>query len=197
MLREAEACAPEFLADMPLGDASAGTSVGHGEAPQGARGMPFRIAPIIGGTLVMSLIFATLALMSATQTPVATAGGPAAVPERPVATAIADTAVVQSARRWLKLVDDERWSESWAQTGESFRQVNTAETWASVSRDVRPPLGKVLSRSASSQESVPGGTTGLEIVKFRTSFANKPDTIETLALVREGSDWKVVGYLIG
>jgi hypothetical protein len=34
------------------------------------------------------------------------------------------------------------------------------------------------------------------MVKFRTSFENKPDATETLALVREDASWKVVGYWI-
>nr|WP_243457340.1 DUF4019 domain-containing protein [Parasphingorhabdus cellanae] len=32
------------------------------------------------------------------------------------------------------------------------------------------------------------------MVKFRTSFENKPNATETLTLIREDASWKVVGY---
>ena len=57
-------------------------------------------------------------------------------------------------------------------------------------------LGAVISRTALSQESVPAPPAGVEVVKFRTSFANKADVIETVSLAREGSDWKVVGIYL-
>jgi hypothetical protein len=34
-------------------------------------------------------------------------------------------------------------------------------------------------------------------VKFRTSFANKADVVETVSLDREGGTWRVVGITIG
>ena len=138
----------------------------------------------------MSLILATLALTSLTEP----AGPPYQEPPSP---ASAENEIVRSARTWLGLVDAGRWDASWNATGQGFRALNTSRTWASVSERVRPPLGAVLSRNMISQERLPAPPYGYEVVKFRTSFANKPDTTETLSLVREGSDWKVVGYLIG
>ncbi len=41
---------------------------------------------------------------------------------------------------------------------------------------------------------MPAPPYGYEMIKFRTSFANKADVTETVTLVREGSDWRVVGY---
>ena len=40
-----------------------------------------------------------------------------------------------------------------------------------------------------SAEDLEGAPAGVEVVKFRTSFANKADVIETVSLAREGSDW--------
>ena len=74
--------------------------------------------------------------------------------------------------------------------------MNSVEKWTEVAEKVRPPLGAVVSRTALSQESVPAPPAGVEVVKFRTSFANKADAIETVTLVREGADWKVVGIYI-
>ena len=109
----------------------------------------------------------------------------------------AQAEVARSARDWLVLVDAGRWDESWRATGASFQKLNTARAWANASQRVRVPLGPVLSRTELSQESVPAPPHGYEMIKFRTSFANKPDTVETLTLVREGGAWRVAGYLIG
>jgi hypothetical protein len=104
--------------------------------------------------------------------------------------------VVRSARDWLAMVDAGRWDESWRATGSSFRTMNTAKVWADVSEQVRVPLGAVTSRADLSHENIPAPPHGYELVKFRTSFANKPGALETLTLVREGQAWRVVGYII-
>jgi hypothetical protein len=75
--------------------------------------------------------------------------------------------------------------------------LNTSETWASLSAEVRPPLGEVLSRTATGQEEIPAPPYGYQLVKFRTTFAHRGETTETVTLEREGEAWKVVGYLIG
>ncbi|MFN4186361.1 MAG: DUF4019 domain-containing protein [Hyphomonas sp.] len=33
-------------------------------------------------------------------------------------------------------------------------------------------------------------------MQYQTSFGNAPGAIETVALMREGSTWKVIGYFI-
>lgn len=110
--------------------------------------------------------------------------------------ALATSDVMISARQWLALVDAYKWLDSWNATGQSFKELNTSETWASTAKGIQPALGAVLSRTASSQEAVPAPPAGYEMVKFRTSFENKPDATETLTLVREDASWKVVGYWI-
>ncbi len=37
---------------------------------------------------------------------------------------------------------------------------------------------------------------GYQEVTFHTRFANKPDAMETVTLVKEDGQWKVVGILI-
>ena len=104
--------------------------------------------------------------------------------------------VTRSARDWLAIVDAGRWEESWRATGDSFRALNTVEAWTRASERVRVPLGAVVSRADLSRESVPAPPHGYEMVKFRTSFANRADVVETLTLVREGQAWRVVGYWV-
>lgn len=104
--------------------------------------------------------------------------------------------VVDSARQWLSLVDQGRWDESYKATGKSFRELNTAQVWASVSEKVRVPLGAMISRAFISQQNLPAPPHGYEVVKFRTRFANKAEAVETVTLDREDGTWRVVGVII-
>jgi DNA-binding CsgD family transcriptional regulator len=188
---------PDFLADKQMGEAESAPRMRHEEAPDDGLKASNRFALIIGGTLIMSLILATLALSSAMQVAEPAARNAQATPAgASLSAAAVDTDIEQSARRWLALVDEGRWDDSWNATGQAFRKLNTIEKWASVSEEVRPPLGAVLSRIASSQEYLPAPPFGYEVIKFSTSFANKADATETVTLIREGSDWRVVGYWI-
>ena len=197
MLLDKESSSPDFLAYKQMGEAESALGVRHELAPDDGLKATNRFAWIIGGMLIMSLILATLALSSVTQVAEQATGRPQITPaEAAVPGAAVDADVAQSARRWLALVDEGRWDDSWDAAGQAFKELNTSEKWASVSKEVRPPLGAVLSRIASSQEHLPAPPYGYEMVKFRTSFANRADATETVTLVREGSDWRVVGYWI-
>ncbi len=197
IVHEIEEASPNSPGDASLGDADRAPSPAcQSDSKPGGIANP-RFAWLTGGTLVMSILIAAVALSSTSylaSDPPQTAPTPAHATElRPAA----ETEVVTSARSWLALVDAYRWDASWEATGTQFRELNTRETWASLSKEVRPPFGAVESRTLMSQEEVPAPPRGYEIVKFRTSFANKPETIETLSLEREGTQWKVVGYWIG
>ncbi|SFG22473.1 regulatory protein, luxR family [Novosphingobium sp. CF614] len=185
---------PQFLTDKQLGEAETNAAVKQDGRSDDGQTANHRHIWVIGGLVTMSLLLAALALstMTTMQGAASVAGATTASPAP-----AAETEVVQSARRWLALVDEGRWQESWSATGKAFRALNTSQKWSTVSDEVRPPLGLVLSRTVSSQESIPAPPYGYEVVKFRTSFVNKPDTIETVSLIREDSQWKVVGYWIG
>ena len=143
---------------------------------------------ILLGVLALSLLPDATAPSAATNAP--SAGAVAAQP------AAVESEAVQAARAWLALSDEGRWYDSWLGTAASFRQSNTAEQWAAVAKQVRLPLGAVVSRTMLSQESVPAPPAGVKVVKFRTSLANRAGIIETVSLAREGSDWKVVGIYL-
>jgi DNA-binding CsgD family transcriptional regulator len=197
MLLDKESGGPDFLADKQMGEAESAPGMRHEKAPNDGLKARRSFAWIIGGMLIMSLILATLALPSMMQVAEPAAGSAQETSTGATASnAAIDADIAQSARRWLTLVDEGRWEDSWNATGQAFRELNTSEKWASVSEEVRPPLGVVLSRIASSQEFLPAPPHGYEMIKFRTSFANKPEATETVTLVREGSDWRVVGYWI-
>ncbi len=117
-------------------------------------------------------------------------------PEDTTRPAEAESAITLSARHWLALVDASNWKQSWLVTAMSFRAVNTVERWASASQTARVPLGAVLSRVLIGEDDVPTPPNGNMVVKFRTRFTAKADAVETVALVREGANWRVVGYYI-
>ena len=145
----------------------------------------------------MSLLLATLALSSLPQMATPQAGlGQAPSGDAAQSSSAGESEIAGTARRWLALVDGGQWNESWGETAQAFRELNTRETWASVSEQVRAPLGDMISRAAAGEDDIPAPPSGYRMVKFRTSFANKRDATETLTLVREGSAWRVVGYTI-
>ena len=184
-LRAAEGSAPEILGDKALGDATGGSVAEHAasvEAPRMVRPLGW----IIGG--LMSLALALFAFTSMTGTAVAPAAAPATAP--------AESAAVGAARDWLALVDRGDWNGSWAATGQSFKAMNSVETWSRVAREVQGPLGAVKARVLLSEQEVPAPPYGYQMVKFRTDYANKPGAIETLSLVREGGAWRVVGVTV-
>lgn len=144
----------------------------------------------------MSIVIGMLALSLIADGTAPSATTTATSVEAIASPATGESEVVRSAREWLELGDQGRWKDGWLGTTTSFRTANTVEKWAEVSQQVRVPLGAVVSRTALSQESVPAPPAGVEVVKFRTSFANKADVIETVSLAREGSDWKVAGIYL-
>ena len=104
------------------------------------------------------------------------------------------------ATEWVRLVDAERWDDSWAAAGAFFKSQITQDRWASAVAPVRKPLGEVSSRvlqSVTKTQTLPGAPDGVyEVLEFHTRFANKASATETVVLTRETTGWKVVGYFI-
>jgi DNA-binding CsgD family transcriptional regulator len=194
-LREIERQDPQFLADRVLGAAAGVTDMEEPRTPVGTRRMWRRFGWIAGG-IFMSINLALLVLSSLPGAAPAPAFAPATLPTATLSTPATETAPVQSARQWLALTDKGDWNGSWNATGQAFKSLNTSERWAEVSEAVRTPLGALVSRELIGEEYVPAPPYGYQVVKFRTSYANKAGTIETLSLVREGDEWRVVGCTI-
>jgi DNA-binding CsgD family transcriptional regulator len=189
LVRDVERRHPEFLGDEHLGDAPTVQPMPSPPDPDAGPPIWRRLGWVTGGVL-MSIILALLAYGSLSD------GAQVPATGSPIVAVSTETASVQATRQWLALVDAGDWTQSWELTGESFRKLNTVELWTSVSLKVRTPLGAVVSRRLLSEEHVPTPPNGNVVVKFRTSFANKADATETLALSREDGTWKIVGYFI-
>jgi DNA-binding CsgD family transcriptional regulator len=185
----AEGPTPQFVMDKPMGEAKSAPDMRSGSN----RAAQWRLAWIVGGVLIMSLILSLLALGPVAQN----TQPPAATSPQVTAAAIAETEVVRSARAWLALVDQGRWNDSFDGTGPVFHAVNTSERWAELSKVVRAPLGQVISRTAISQARDSTPPHGYEVVKFRTSFSGRPQAVETVSLDRVVVSVMVYGYYFG
>ncbi|KQS04311.1 LuxR family transcriptional regulator [Sphingomonas sp. Leaf357] len=180
----------DLLGDTRIGADAARPRADQEGAPIDGVGRAYR-RPLIIGVLLMTLILGLLALAALPQVATTSPPTPATSSDAP------NAEVVDAARRWLVLVDQGRWDESYKATGTAFRKLNTAQVWATVSEKVRVPLGAVISRTFVSQENLPAPPAGYEVVKFRTRFANKTEAVETVSLDRENGGWHVVGVTIG
>ena len=182
---------PELFGDTGIGEDAAGARVDQASAPIGGAWRAYRPAWIIIGVFLMTLVLGLLVLAALPQV----ASEPPAIAAASDATL--DAEVSNTARHFLALLDEGRWDESYQATGAGFRKVNTLQVWADVSEKVRRPLGAAISRTLLSQENLPAPPHGYEVVKFRTRFANKDGTVETVTLDREDGSWRVVGVMIG
>lgn len=194
LLLEREGRTPELIGDKVFGDAPPGEEADRSLQPDALARAKTRFAWGIAGVLIMSLFLGILALASLMD-----GAAPKAEASPSVAAAQPDThqaEVIDTARNWLVLGDEGRWEDGWRATARSFRQANTAQRWAEVAASVRGPLGAVRSRTLLTHDSVPAPPAGVEVVKFRTDFANKPAAIETVSLVREDGVWKVNGIFL-
>lgn len=198
-LREAEGPSPDpfeapySFGDEPIGAAPAAPAGQPGEEPGASSVATPRGAWAIG---VIAMISLGLALLVFTASPgIAPDGAPAPAPAAH-GSAAAETGATRAAEQWLALVDAGKWEESWAATGRAFRSQNSVAAWRAASEAARVPLGAVLSRRASGEESIPAPPAGLQLVRFRTDFAGKAGAVETLTLAREEGGWRVAGYFI-
>ncbi len=108
---------------------------------------------------------------------------------------------VTSAEKWLGIVDEGNYAESWKESAEYFRNAVKQDQWESAVQAVRKPLGKLVSRkmkSTSYKTSLPGAPDGkYVVVEFDTVFENKKTAVETVTpMMDKDGAWRVAGYYI-
>jgi len=106
-----------------------------------------------------------------------------------------------SADSWLKIIDSEKYPESWESTAGLFRSSITKEKWIKDVSAVRKPIGKVKVRETASKEfhaELPGVPDGeYVIIKYRSSFVNKRNTVELVTTAKDTDGvWRVAGYFV-
>jgi hypothetical protein len=115
-----------------------------------------------------------------------------------------EKAAVDAADKWLKLVDNKQYGQSWIEASDHFRKRVKKERWESIMAAGRAPLGKVRERKVISTEYtndgklLPGSPDGeYVIIQFDTKFENKKMAVETVAPVKEKTgEWRVSGYFM-
>lgn len=184
LLLEKEGSGPQKLADKELGEAR---QIGPDEEGREAAAFPDR--RILAGAFAMMTLFAAgLILTSYLSEP--------AKQPTPVETPASDAVVVAAARDWLALIDAGDWQASFDAAGQTFRDVNTVSGWASAAKQIRAPLGALISRDLLTIRYLNAPPHGYQEVAFETRYANRPDAIiETVTLEQEDGAWKVVGIM--
>ncbi|KTW16009.1 helix-turn-helix domain-containing protein [Sphingomonas sanguinis] len=180
---------PNSMGDRPIGGDWASPTTQEYPAPDIGARRGIRHPRIIIGATFMTLALSLLALGGLTHM---TSTPPQAAP-----TVAADPAVVEVAQRFLQLIDQGRWADSYHLTTISFRQLNTEQVWAAASEKVRTPLGKTVSRTLLSQDDIPAPPAGYRMVRFTTRFGTSAAIVETVTLERENGEWRVAGIYVG
>jgi hypothetical protein len=112
-----------------------------------------------------------------------------------------EKAAVHTAKAWLKLVDEGKYSESWDEAAQYFKNAVPREQWRNSLESFRNPLGGVLSRnlkSANYTKTLPGAPDGeYVVIQYETSFKNKQHATETITpMLDKDGKWRVSGYYI-
>ena len=108
---------------------------------------------------------------------------------------------VTAAESWLKIVDQGKYSESYALASSYFKTKVELSNWEKSVKEARQPLGKLLSRKIKSKQyttQLPGAADGeYVVIQFETSFEKKKSTTETITpMLDKDGKWKVSGYFI-
>lgn len=131
---------------------------------------------------------------------------PADETSQPVSTnlevsSVGENPAISAAQKWLALIDDGNYSESWNEAAAIFQSAVTEAAWENSMNTFRKPLGALVSRKLKSAEhmtEMPGAPDGQYVLmQFETSFANKKSAIETVTFMLEkDGQWKSAGYFI-
>lgn len=110
-------------------------------------------------------------------------------------------AAVAAAEKWLALVDEGKYAESWGISAALVKQAVTKEKWQTMMKAACTPLGKLKSRKLLAthyRTSLPGAPDGQYVViQYKTSFEKKAEAVETITPMKEkDGSWRVSGYYI-
>jgi hypothetical protein len=102
--------------------------------------------------------------------------------------------------KWLALLDDQKYEESWKLAASMFRDEVKQEQWVASLQRVREPMGSLVSRTvarvdfAKTLRGAPDGDYA--IIHYTTDFKNKSAVTERLTLVKEDGRWQAAAYAI-
>jgi|APFre7841882630_1041343.scaffolds.fasta_scaffold10451_2 hypothetical protein len=108
--------------------------------------------------------------------------------------------VQKAARDWLVLFDSGDVAGTRDAAGAKFRDSVDIETWSQAVARTRTPVGELEQRAMLSTKFdtvlKDGGPPGdFAVIVFRSSYAKRPETYETITLERERDGvWRVIGF---
>jgi uncharacterized protein DUF4019 len=113
----------------------------------------------------------------------------------------AEKSAQEAAQSWLALVDSGKYSESWDEAAQVFKERVTREQWEAALKSVRTPLGQLESRklkSAQFTRELPGAPDGeYVVILYDTTFQKKKSSLETVTPMKDkDGQWRVSGYFI-
>ena len=110
-----------------------------------------------------------------------------------------DAAVV-AAKEWLAVVDSKEYKKSWHEAAPFFKEHVKEKQWEEQISTVRGLLGKAESREfidAQFTTTLPGAPQGeYAVIRFKTNFSGKPNSVETITPMMANGSWRVSGYFI-
>ncbi len=165
---------------------------------------PHRLAPAWAFVIAMSV------WMQVTPAAAQTAPGPAtpqtAAPAASAADAAADPAMAATiaaasteSDRWLRLIDQGKFDESWVAAATVLQESLSRDEWTADLKARRPKIGRTIMRerkSASYSRTLRGAPTGdYVIITYLTKYEKTPLAQETLAVAKDALGlWHVAGY---
>jgi hypothetical protein len=112
-----------------------------------------------------------------------------------------DPATDEAARTWLKLVDEQKYEESWDAAAGLLKETLVKAQWVQAADLVRKPLGALMGRTLKSdtpKSTIPGGPEGdYRVMVYQSSFQARRAARETVVLQREeDGKWRVASYFL-
>ncbi len=120
-------------------------------------------------------------------------------PSAPVKNTPKKATALESVKSWLKLMDEEKYSESWDHASPLFKKEGPREEWVGNIKSIRDALGKMVKRTKESEMPLtnPSNAPPGKYVRFtfKTSFSKNDAILEIVVVYLEDSgDWKGIGY---
>ena len=112
-----------------------------------------------------------------------------------------EKSALNSAEKWLGIVDAGKFAESWKEAAEFFRNAVKQEQWEQSLEAVRKPLGKLVLRKVKTKTystSLPGAPDGeYVVIQFESLFEKKKLAVETvIPMLEKDGKWRVSGYYL-
>ncbi len=111
------------------------------------------------------------------------------------------TVSLEAAQKWLGLVDQGKYDQTWSPAAEYFKALVSQSQWQMQIQAVRQSLGNLLVRNLKTQDhktSLPGVPDGeYYIFTFDSSFTSKKEAVETVTVMKDqDGQWRLAGYFI-